>query len=109
MSEISVRIVHGFAVAPIVFRPLITRLHRRSLDASLLRYPSLGLPLAVIVDRITDHLRRFPPHGIIAHSLGCVAVSLAIREANWIGPVLAKLTIRVSCRILTTRCFSPRP
>ena len=71
-----------------VFRQMINRFRRRSLDATLFRYPSVGLPLADIVDRLSTSLHRKPPDAIVAHSLGCMATSLAVRETNWRGPVV---------------------
>jgi pimeloyl-ACP methyl ester carboxylesterase len=83
-----VRVVHGFGVASIVFRPLLCNLKRRSMSASLLRYPSLGLPLQAIVDGVAKDLATRKPVGIVAHSLGCVATALAVAQVDWRGPIV---------------------
>lgn len=88
MNQTTVLVVHGFAVKSIVFSPLIYRLKHRSLDAVLFRYPSVGLPLQEIVDRLVSRLRDDRPAAVIAHSLGCMATMLAIRETGWTGPVV---------------------
>ncbi len=84
----SVRIVHGFAVTGFVFKLFIARLRRQSLDAKLFRYPSVGLTLNHIIDAVTQNLTDDPPHGIIAHSLGCFATLQAIHRTSWTGPVV---------------------
>lgn len=83
-----VRVVHGFGVASIVFRPLLNNLNRRSMSASLFRYPSLGLPLQTIVEGIAEDLVTSKPAGIVAHSLGCVATVLAVSQVDWRGPIV---------------------
>lgn len=87
MNETRVRIVHGFAVAPVVFRPLLRRLGHDSLDATLYRYPSVGLELDDIVEGLASDLNDRQPDAIIAHSLGCIATWLAVRETKWRGPI----------------------
>jgi hypothetical protein len=84
----TVLVVHGFAVKSIVFSPLISRLNQRSLDATLFRYPSVGFSLSQIVDRLSVCLREKAPDAVIAHSLGCMATSLAVRETGWTGPIV---------------------
>lgn len=69
MKEPSLRIVHGFCVTSIVFRPLLIRLSRGAADASLFRYPSVGLSLHAIVD-CNEASRTF------AFILECVATDL---------------------------------
>ena len=83
-----VRVIHGFGVASVVFRPLLNNLKRRSMSASLFRYPSLGLPLHTIVEGIAEDLVTSKPEGIVAHSLGCVATVLAVAKVDWRGPVV---------------------
>lgn len=39
MCEATIRVVHGFGVASVVFRPLLRNLGRGSITASLFRYP----------------------------------------------------------------------
>lgn len=87
MKEPSLRIVHGFCVTSIVFRPLLIRLRRGAADASLFRYPSVGLSLHTIVDRFCRHLTTSPPTGIVAHSLGCIVTIMAAAETGWAGPI----------------------
>jgi len=84
----SVRVVHGFAVTGFILNQLTTRLQRKSLDAKLCRYPSVGLSLNEIVDRVAKNLTDDPPFGIIAHSLGCVATLQAIHQISWAGPIV---------------------
>lgn len=84
----SVRVVHGFAVTSLVFRPLLRRMHRDSVDATLFRYPSVGLGFDGIVDRLTSNLREHRPDGIVAHSLGCVVTWLAVQDTDWRGPLV---------------------
>lgn len=84
----SVQLVHGFGVASFVFRPLLYRLNNDSIDATLFRYPSVGLGLDGIVDRLSSNLQEHRPDGIVAHSLGCVATWLAIRNTDWRGPLV---------------------
>lgn len=84
----SVRVVHGFAVTSKVFQPLLRRLNHRSIDATLVRYPSVGLRLNDIVERLISNLLERPPDGIVAHSLGCFVVADAICQAGWRGPVV---------------------
>jgi len=88
MDNKSVGIVHGFAVTSFVFRPLLARLRCRSLDATLFRYPSVGLSLPDIIARLASNLREKSPDGIIAHSLGCIATSLAVHKTDWRGPIV---------------------
>ncbi len=88
MDETTLHIVHGFAVASPVFRPLIRRLHAASFEASLFRYPSVGLPLSDIVARLCANLRKNRPDALIAHSLGCIATWLAVHETQWHGPIV---------------------
>jgi pimeloyl-ACP methyl ester carboxylesterase len=88
LNMLSVRVVHGFAVAGFVFKPLTARLRRQSLDAKLFRYPSVGLSLNEIIDRVAKNLIDDPPRGIIAHSLGCVATLQAIHRISWTGPIV---------------------
>ena len=88
MIATSVRIVHGFAVVSPVFWPMIARFRHRSVDASLFRYASVGLPLPSITARLASDLRANPPRGIVAHSLGCVATLLAVRHVGWTGPIV---------------------
>lgn len=86
--QTSIQIVHGFAVAPIAFRPLLWRLRRDSLLATLYRYPSVGLGLDDIVYRLSSNLREQRPDAIVAHSLGCIVTWLAAHETNWHGPLV---------------------
>ncbi len=88
LKQPAIRIVHGFAVTSIAFRPLTSRLHDRGLDADLFRYPSIGLSLKEIVDRLAANLREHPADGIIGHSLGCFATMLAARRVKWVGPIV---------------------
>ena len=88
LHNTSVRIVHGFAVASHVFRPLLWRMHHDSVDATLFRYPSVGLGLDGIVDRLSSNIRQRRPDGIVAHSLGCVATWLAVHNSDWHGPLV---------------------
>ncbi|WP_372897193.1 alpha/beta fold hydrolase [Stieleria sp.] len=88
LSKISLRVVHGFAVASFFFRPLISRLSSDSSHATLFRYPSVGLSLEDIVAKLSLNLREQPPDAIVAHSLGCVATWLAVHEAKWNGPIV---------------------
>ena len=88
LHKTSVQIVHGFAVVSQVFRTLLWRMHRDSVDATLYRYPSVGLGLDDIVDRLSSNLREHRPDGIVAHSLGCVATWLAVRNTDWRGPLV---------------------
>lgn len=88
MNTRSVRIVHGFAVTSFIFKLLAARLRRQSLDAQLFRYPSVGLSLNDIIDRVAKNLIDDPPHGIIAHSLGCVVTLQAIHRISWAGPIV---------------------
>ncbi|GAA5505609.1 alpha/beta fold hydrolase [Novipirellula caenicola] len=88
LHKTSVQLVHGFAVASYVFRPLLRRLQRDSVEATLFRYPSVGLRLDDIVDRLSSNLREQRPDGIVAHSLGCVATWLAVHNTGWSGPLV---------------------
>lgn len=83
-----VRVVHGFGVVSVAFRPLLGNLQHRSMSASLFRYPSLGLPLRTIVDRLAEDLATSKPTGIVAHSLGCFATVLAVAQVDWRGPIV---------------------
>jgi hypothetical protein len=84
----SISVVHGFAVFDGAFSLFLRRLRKRSLNAALYRYPSVGLPLARIVDGLASHLESERPQGIIAHSLGCAATLLAIGKTSWTGPIV---------------------
>lgn len=88
VSAPSVSVVHGFAVFDGAFSLFLRRLRKRSLNATLYRYPSVGLPLARIVDGLMSHLESERPQGIIAHSLGCAATLLAIEESSWKGRIV---------------------
>jgi hypothetical protein len=87
MGDSSFQIVHGFGVASFVFRPMLARLRRGSTKAALFRYPSVGLSLQAIVDRLCRKLSLEPPNGIVAHSLGCVVTILAAQKTGWTGPI----------------------
>ena len=63
-------------------------MHRDSVNATLFRYPSVGLGLDGIVDQLSSNLTRYRPSGIVAHSLGCVAAWLAIHNTGWRGPLV---------------------
>jgi hypothetical protein len=88
MCEATVRVVHGFGVASVVFRPLLRNLGQGSIRASLFRYPSVGLPLRAVVGRLAEDLAISKPTGIVAHSLGCFATILALEEIDWRGPIV---------------------
>jgi hypothetical protein len=88
MNEAAVLVVHGFAVNSLIFKPLLSSLRRRSLLVTLFRYPSIGLSLQCITERLANRLRENPPDAIIAHSLGCMAASLAVRDTGWAGPIV---------------------
>lgn len=71
-------LVHGFLATPAVMHPLARRLASEGLgDLALVAYPSVGLGLEDIVDRIaTAALPLARAHGqvdIVGHSLGAVA------------------------------------
>ncbi len=106
----AIRIVHGFAVTSIAFRPLISRLHDRGLDAELFRYPSIGLSLNEIVDRLSANLREHTANGIVSHSLGCFATLMAARQIGWTGPMaLLAPPMRTlpATRLIPTRMRQP--
>jgi predicted alpha/beta hydrolase family esterase len=88
MTATTLLIVHGFAVIPHVFQTLLRRLHDRSLEPVLFGYPSVGLPLQTLIDRLSEQLRSDPPSAIIAHSLGCMVTSEAILATAWSGPLI---------------------
>ena len=88
MCETTIRLVHGFGVASVVFRPLLRNLQCGDMSASLFQYPSLGLPLQTIVDRLALDLVTRNPSGIVAHSLGCFATVLALAQIDWQGPIV---------------------
>lgn len=88
MNAPSISVVHGFAVFDGAFALFLRRLRKRSLNATLHRYPSVGLPLSQIVDGLASHFESERPQGIIAHSLGCAATLLAIGETSWKGPIV---------------------
>jgi len=88
MRKPSLLIVHGFGVASCVFRPLMRRLEHDLESVQLFRYPSVGLELTKIVERLSEHLRKSRPDAIVAHSLGCIATWLAAHDANWCGPIV---------------------
>ncbi|XZE52903.1 esterase/lipase family protein [Planctomycetaceae bacterium SH139] len=88
MHRKSLLIVHGFGVASCIFRPFMRRIERGGLAVQLFRYPSVGLELRDIVDRLSASLRESPPDAIIAHSLGCVATWLAVHDNTWRGPIV---------------------
>ena len=81
-------LIHGFAVVAIVFRPLRRALRRQSIDARLVRYPSIGLPLPDVIDHVADGLAHVNPEAIVAHSLGCVAAIHAVEATGWTGPIV---------------------
>ncbi|MEN1681093.1 MAG: hypothetical protein AAGJ46_16015 [Planctomycetota bacterium] len=88
MTQPSATVVHGFAVVSVVFRPLLATLRRCSINATLCRFPSVGVPLQRMVDEVADDLSDRPPHGIVAHSLGCIATLLAVDRVGWAGPIV---------------------
>lgn len=88
MCEATIQVVHGFGVASVVFRPLLRNLGHGSITASLFRYPSVGLPLLAIVDRLAKDIAISKPTGIVAHSLGCFATIFALQEIDWRGPIV---------------------
>ncbi|MEM8670930.1 MAG: hypothetical protein AAGG48_25605 [Planctomycetota bacterium] len=85
MPVTTIQVVHGFAVASAVFRPLLHELTSDSVRASLIRYPSVGLGLDEIVSSLAERLRADPPDAIVAHSLGGFATWLAVAVSEWRG------------------------
>ncbi|MEM1070659.1 MAG: alpha/beta fold hydrolase [Planctomycetota bacterium] len=88
MPVTTIQVVHGFAVASAVFRPLLHELTSDSVRASLIRYPSVGLGLDEIVSSLAERLRADPPDAIVAHSLGGFATWLAVAVSEWRGPIV---------------------
>ena len=88
MRKTSALVVHGFAVTSSVFRPLLSRLRDRSLVSDLFRYPSVGLPLEEIVDRLVVRLQQAAPDALVAHSLGCFVTALAVERCGWQGRIV---------------------